>query len=258
MSCLIMAGHTKDGNKGSGAIGHISESDETRKVAPKVHKNLIKLNCDSVYVHLDKAKGSNYLKEQVDLANAQGEFDCMVQIHFNCGTNDKDSSTTGCEVYYLSEKGKVFAERVDAKLSTLFKNRGVKQNDKLYWLRHTKCPAILIEVCFVDDKDDVKVYEENFYEVCKLIAEGLANKDFPEVIEKPIKYRIRTGGFTKEVAEEKMKYLEGLTGWWMTIKEQADGSYCILTGGFDKERAESKLATLKDLTGWWADIEENV
>ena len=258
MKFLIMAGHSASGNLGSGAVGYIDESNENRKVAPKVVEYLKELGLNATYIHLDKAKGSNYLKEQVDLANSKGNFDCVVQIHFNCGTNDKNNKTTGSEVYYLSDKGKVFAERVGKKLSTLFTDRGISNEHNYYWLRHTKCPAILIEVCFVDDKDDVKVYEENFDEVCKLIAEGLANKDFPEVVEKPVKYRIRTGGFTKEVAEEKMKYLEGLTGWWMTIKEQADGSYCILTGGFNKDRAETKLATLKELTGWWADIEEDV
>ena len=257
MKILVMAGHTLNGYMGCGAIGFINESDETRKVAPKVVEYLKEFGVDATYVHLDKSKSDDYLKEQVDLANSKGKFDCMVQIHFNCGSTDKDSNTTGTETYYMTNKGKVFADRVNKKLSTLFKNRQIKENHKFYWLKHTKCPAILIEVCFIDDKDDVKIYEENFDTVCKLIAEGLANKDLP-LVEKTIKYRIRTGGFTKEVAEEKMKHLESLTGWWMTTKEQQDGSYCIITGGFDKDRAESKLATLKELTGWWATIEEDV
>ena len=258
MKFLIMPGHTQDGNIGSGAvIGNISESKETRKVAPKVVEYLKELGQDATYIHLDKSKTDDYLKEQLDLANSKGIFDCAVQIHFNCGSSDKDNTTTGTETFYISNKGKVFADRVHLKLSSLFKNRGAKQNNKYYWLKHTKSPAILIEVCFIDDKDDMKVYEENFDKICKFIAEGLANKEFQEVA-KPIKYRIRTGGFTKEAAEENMKYLEGLTSWWLTTKEQNDGSYCIITGGFDKERAESKLETLKDLTGWWATIEEDV
>ena len=262
MRLLVMAGHTASGNLGCGAEGYINESNENRKVAPKVVEYIKKLGVEAEYIHLDKAKSSKkseILKEQTDLANSKGNFDCVVQIHFNAGSEDKTKDTTGSETLYITDKGKVFAQRVDDKLSILFKDkRNIKQDNKLYWLRHTKCTAILVEVCFVDDKDDVKVYEENFEEVCKLIAEGLANKDFQEVEEKPTKYRIRTGGFTKEKAEENMKYLEGLTGWWLTTKLQDDGSYCILTGGFDKDRAETKLATLKELTGWWADIEEDI
>ncbi len=39
-----------------------------------------------------------------------------------------------------------------------FTNRGVKTRTDLYFLNHTKAPAILIEVCFVDDKDDYMLY----------------------------------------------------------------------------------------------------
>lgn len=259
MKILVMAGHTTSGEHGSGAVGYIDESNENRKVAPKVVEYLKQLGVEAKYIHFDKAKTSKYLKEEVAYANSQGNFDCVVQIHFNAGSEDKTKETTGSETLYITEKGKIFSKRVDDKLSTLFKDkRSIRQDNKLYWLRHTKCTAILIEVCFVDDKDDIKLYEENFDEVCKLIAEGLADKDFPKVEEKPMKYRIRTGGFTKEESEEKMKYLKGLTGWWITTKLQSDGTYCIITGGFDKEIAETKLETLKELTDWWAVIEEDV
>ena len=45
-------------------------------------------------------------------------------------------------------------------------------------------------MCFVDDKDDVKVYKENFDKICKLIAEGLANKDFTDIIE-DVEYEVK-------------------------------------------------------------------
>jgi len=104
----------------------------------------------------------------------------MVQIHFNAGSSDPNSNTTGTETYYTSSKGKVFSDRANKKLSTLFKDRG-SRNDKpnLYWLKNTNSPAILIELCFVDDKDDVRIYQNNFDKICKLIAEGLANKSLP-------------------------------------------------------------------------------
>ena len=75
MKILVMAGHTQSGNIGCGAVGYIDESDENRKVAPKVVEYLKELGVESEYIHLDKAKGPNYLKEQTDLANSKGEFD---------------------------------------------------------------------------------------------------------------------------------------------------------------------------------------
>ena len=180
MKILVMAGHSANGYKGSGAVGHLNESNETRKVAPKVVEYLKQLGVDATYIKLDKPTSSSYLYDQVKLANSKGKFDVMVQVHFNAGSSDPNSNTTGTETYYISSNGKIFADRVNKKLATLFKDRG-SRSDKpnLYWLKNTTSPAILIELCFVDDKDDAKVYNNNFDKICKLIAEGLANKTLP-------------------------------------------------------------------------------
>ena len=197
MKILVMAGHTASGNKGCGAVGHINESDETRKVAPKVVEYLKKLGVDATYIKLDKATTSDYLGEQVKLANSKGKFDCVVQIHFNAGSSDPNSNTTGTETYYRTSSGKAFSDRVNKKLSTLFKDRG-SRNDKpnLYWLKNTNSPAILIELCFVDDKDDVRIYNNNFDKVCKLIAEGLVGKDLP--VETVAKNKYANGTYNKK------------------------------------------------------------
>ena len=180
MKILVMAGHSANGYKGSGAVGHLNESNETRRVAPKVVEYLKQLGVDATYVKLDKPTSSSYLYDQVKLANSKGKFDVMVQIHFNAGSSDPNSNTTGTETYYRSSNAKPYSDRVNKKLATLFKDRG-SRSDKpnLYWLKNTTSPAILIELCFVDDKDDAKVYNNNFDKICKLIAEGLANKTLP-------------------------------------------------------------------------------
>ena len=173
-----MAGHSQNGYLGSGASKYINESNETRRLGPKIVDYLKDLGIDADYLQHDKPKTNNYLKEQVSKANSMGSYDCMVQIHFNAGSSDPNNNTTGTETYYVSNKGKIYSDRVNAKLSTLFKNRGSKKDTRgLYWLKNTRCPAILIEVCFVDDKDDSKIYLNNIDKVAQLIAEGIANKD---------------------------------------------------------------------------------
>ena len=184
MNFLIMAGHSDNGYLGSGAVGIINESTETRRVGPVVVDYLHKLGQNATYLKLDKPTTSSYLNDQVKLANSKGEFDCVVQIHFNAGSKDANDEQAGTETYYRSENGKIFAVRVNNKLNELFRKRSTgARNDKpnLYWLKYTSYPAILIEVCFVDDKDDVRVYQENFDKICRLIAEGLANKTIQEL-----------------------------------------------------------------------------
>ena len=73
-------------------------------------------------------------------------------------------------------KGDVASE-VCAQISKIgFTNRGVKINKELYFLRHTVAPAILIEVCFVDDQDDAKLYKANKNEVAKAIVKAIIQK----------------------------------------------------------------------------------
>ena len=192
MKILIMAGHSQNGYAGSGASKYINESNETRRLGPKVVQYLKAVGVDADYIQHDKPRTSNYLKEQVDKANNMGTYDCVVQLHFNAGSSDPNSNTTGTETYYASSKGKVFSDRVNAKLSTLFKDRGSKKDTKgLYWLKYTKCPSILVEVCFVDDKDDARIYLNNIDKVAQLIAEGLANKTVVQPVQPDDSFKVR-------------------------------------------------------------------
>lgn len=74
-----------------------------------------------------------------------------------------DGKTGGVEVYIYSNtsKAKKDAEQVCKNISKALgiTNRGVKVNTSLYVLRKTKSPAMLIECCFVDDKDDAKKWD---------------------------------------------------------------------------------------------------
>lgn len=175
MNICIVAGHTTTG-KGTGAVGYINESTENRILAKKITEYIKKAghNCDYYEVN----KSDTYLKDQVNFAN-KNVYDLVVQIHFNAGGG------TGTETLYRSTTGKKYANQVNKKLSTMYKNRGIKHdiNDvgrKLYWLTNTKYPAILIETCFVDSKADTDKYINNKDTTAKLIAEGIIDKDIIE------------------------------------------------------------------------------
>ena len=182
MKVLIFAGHSANGYRGCGAVGALNESNENRRLGKKVVEYLKAMGIDAEFKCLDKPKTSNYLKEQVALAN-QEKYDVQVQIHFNA-SNGKGRGT---ETYYISSKGRTFAERVHNKLKTIFRDRGVKSSTGLYWLKNTNSPSILIEVCFCDNNDDAKLYNNNFNKIAQLIAEGIANKTYTEPKEEPIK-----------------------------------------------------------------------
>lgn len=250
MKILVMAGHTLSG-AGTGAVGHINESSETRVFAPLLVKYLKNGGANVTYIKLDKAITSNYLAEQVKLANNSGKFDLVIQIHFNAGSKDPDSNTTGCEVYAYDANGKKYTDRITSKVSSLLRNRGGKINQDLYWLRNTRDLAILIEVCFVDDKDDIRVYNANKDKIAKLMAEGILNKSIIE--SKPptqnTYYRVVTNSYTvRSYAEKEMNDLKklGYSAFLDAFKKDNKSYLRVVAGSYtNRSNAEQQISELK-------------
>lgn len=79
-------------------------------------------------------------------------YDLVMELHLNSGVK----TAHGCEVLYLSNSGKKYAERIQKGLSGIFTNRGIKKRDDLYMLTKTKAPSIIVESFFCTSKTDYK------------------------------------------------------------------------------------------------------
>ena len=165
MRINVHAGHNPDGMTACGAIGLIRESTEARAVKDRVITQLAAMGHT---VHdctcNNGADQNDVLKKIVAVCNAQ-EADLDISIHFNTDADpeiqDPDGVTTGTEVLVYSNASKAasYAQQVVDSIAALgFRNRGVRERPGLYVLRHTKAPAMLIECCFVDDPEDVALY----------------------------------------------------------------------------------------------------
>lgn len=102
-----------------------------------------------------------------------------IAIHLNWGRKDLkgDDDTGGVEVFIYDKSSNSpvkEAERVADSISKKLgiRNRGVKVAN-YYVLRETKEPAMLVECCFVDDKDDAEKW--NAKKCAEAIVEGLLN-----------------------------------------------------------------------------------
>lgn len=181
----VHAGHNPDGKTACGAVGIIRESTEARNVKNEVIHQLNALRhtvydctCD------DGTSSSNVLTKIVQKCNAH-TVDLDISIHFNAGAGDTagNAKTTGVEtyIYSTSSKAKEAAEKVCAAIAANgFKNRGVKVNSKLYVLNKTKAPAMLIECCFVDDRDDVQLYD--YQSMATAIVYGLTGQTYADKV----------------------------------------------------------------------------
>ena len=201
MKIGIDMGHTLSG-EGTGSQGcGYKEQNLTRELG-KIVIEMLKKEGHTIYdCTVDKSSNNaQQLIDRVNKANKQ-PLDLFVSIHFNACVNDEKGNgvTTGTEVllYSTSSKAKPYAERIVKKIANVgLKNRGVKTHNA-YVLKHTKAPALLIEICFIDDRDDMNVYLENPRKVAKAIVEGILDKTITDVTETPKTgfYRVLVGSY---------------------------------------------------------------
>ena len=177
----VHAGHNPSGKIACGASDLLDESTEARWVAKKVIKLLRKNGIKAVNCTVNNGTSqSDILHKICAKCNAVADAGLHISIHLNSGRNDKngDGRTGGTEVLLtrdVDDKGDI-AKRVCNQMAKLgFTNRGVKTRTDLYFLNHTKAPALLVEVCFVDDKDDYMLYSADRTDVAHAIARAVIN-----------------------------------------------------------------------------------
>lgn len=168
MRICLNAGHTIKG-AGYGAVsGSFKESEIVRKVKVELIK-LLRAKGHTVHdCTVDLATTQNeYLKQSVNMANGKSA-DIFISLHCNAGGGE------GVEVF--TWKGKKLDEAVHTcyELSRLgFQNRGIKDGSKLYVIKNTKAPAMLVELFFLDSKTDQSLYSKVGYKgLAKAISEA--------------------------------------------------------------------------------------
>lgn len=186
MRINVHAGHNPAGKVACGAVGIINESTENRRVKDEVISQLRQLGHTVYDCTVDNGTGqADVLKKIVAKCNVHA-VDLDVSIHFNAGARDKsrNGKTTGTEVLLYSNASRAygFAEKTCKAIAALgFRNRGLQYRPNLAVLKNTKYPAMLIECCFVDDQDDVQLYD--YRSMASAIVYGITGQHVQEPAE---------------------------------------------------------------------------
>lgn len=163
-----------------GTSGILDEVNEDRKVKNKVIE-LLRAAGHTVYDTTDDVgrTQSQNLSNIVSKCNAH-KVDLDVSIHLNSARNDYvgDGITGGVEVFNYDERTKAISDRicnnVSKALDLRIHNTGTRYEKNLYVLRNTNSLAILVECCFVDDKDDADRW--NAEKCAEAIVAGILGK----------------------------------------------------------------------------------
>lgn len=98
-------------------------------------------------------------------------YDFFISFHRNAF---KPEVGTGVEVYVYrsyNTKSKPLAAKIQQALVRVgFRNRGVKEAE-FYVLKHTRAPALLLEIGFIDNSADNKLFDSKF----EAIIDGIVN-----------------------------------------------------------------------------------
>jgi len=178
----ISSGH---GLHARGARDIIDEVDEARRVTDRVYEILKNTNVPVSIFHENTARTQNDNVNAIVRHHNSLVRNLDVSIHFNApnvaGTVERG---IGVETMYRvgNAEMRTLGSNVSKAISRasgliLRRGDGTWERDNLGFLTRTNINrAILIEVCFVNSRTDVRLYRENFEAICHTIAETVSGQ----------------------------------------------------------------------------------
>ena len=173
MNVFLIAGH---GDGDSGAVGNgYREENLTREVVALIPEFL----SDYADVTIGDTSRDWFKWLKTNSFNFR-PYNYVLEIHFNSGAGDSigNGKITGTEIYVTtSEEGIKVEESILYKMSELgFTNRGVKRKNfsVISKVKAQGVSSALLEVAFIDDKDDMELYQIKKRSIAQAISEGIA------------------------------------------------------------------------------------
>lgn len=218
----VHGGHAAQGKAYCGAVGLLDESVEDRLIKDAMIKYLRQGGATVYDCTVDTGTSQRNVLSQICAKCNAVASDLDISVHFNSDRNDYkgDGKQGGFEIYataYTGIKLEV-ATRMVNKMQPLgfgLHGKPLKTTSGLYFLNHTNAPALLLEICFVDDKDDYDLYKKVGADaIGKALAEAVLNKTISQ-----------TGQEVKKMAEVQLYDLNGTDAQKWYVKHNSDGTY---------------------------------
>lgn len=168
MKICINGGHCP--GLDSGAVGaRLHEANVAREIMHGVAKYLRAVGYDVLEVQEN---------ELYDIANKSNDWgaDLFVSIHCNAAEN-KTARGTETFCYAPGGDGEMLANCIQSQIvkSIGTIDRGVKYSTGLYVLKHTGCPAALVETAFISNPEDETILRGRQDDFARAIARGITD-----------------------------------------------------------------------------------
>lgn len=223
------AGH---GGSDPGAVKYVTES----KVNTKVVNYACEYLKENYQCEVYKDTTADSINTICNRAN-KWDADLFVSVHFNAGGGD------GFEALVYSSSRKALGQCFEKYVKAIGQNsRGVKYRPDLGVLRLTNMPAVLNECAFVDNKKDIKDWDENA-ELKKMgIALAKAAADWLDLPKKKTT-STKKGSFLVQVKNKDLHIRQSASS-----KSKSMG--CIKPGTYTIVETQGEWGKLKSGAGW--------
>lgn len=177
MKILLISGHGASDPGATACIGgrQYRESVETREMSALVAAAL--RNRAEVTIYPTARNAYEDCKNGA-LAVDFKRFDYVLELHFNAFSPNADGKTKGVECYVTpDEQGITVEQAICKKIAALgLTNRGVKRHAwaVISAAKRAGVSSALLEICFLDDEDDMRVYLAKKLQFAAAIAAGIA------------------------------------------------------------------------------------
>lgn len=159
------------GGKDPGAVnGKRKESDDVLKLGKAVAKIV---RAAGIKVEETRINDETLTLTERSNMERKKKYDYFISFHRNAATN---KSANGVETYVYTTnnvKSMQLATIIQNNLVEIgFRNRGVKAAN-FHVLRETYSPAVLIEVGFISNEEDNKLFDKRFGDIADVIAKAI-------------------------------------------------------------------------------------
>lgn len=202
MKVLLISGH---GAGDCGACGNgYQEADLTRELVNLIAPKLKEYATVDVY----DQKRNAYKDTQNGKFNVgEKAYDYALEIHFNAYNGE----AKGTEIFVTTKESAITVEQgIMKKMGKYFKLRdadGVKKTDfaVIKRLKNKGISSALLEVCFIDNKEDMKVYKAKKDAIATDIVAGIVEGfGLKKTVKKTTKKTVKVGSKVKVSSDAKI------------------------------------------------------
>lgn len=220
---MIDSGH---GGMDNGAIYQgRKEKDDNLKIGLAVGERLEKAGYHVLYTRTTDQYDSPLQKAQI--ANNAGA-DYFISFHRNSGENPNTYSGAQALVYADNTRASQIGEAIMNQLVQIgFQDLGVVERPGLVVLRRTNMPAVLLELGFINNDADNRIFDEQFDEMADAIVKGI-EQSIP-LAPAAKQYGVQVGLFRYQSNAEYLKDELAEMGYTVIVRRQ-EPYYAVVVG----------------------------